>query len=274
MSVSLIYRNEQDPPRPPQPRPVLLTGAGGRVGRWVAKALAARSDLALRLMIENESQRERVGGCGEIVMGDIRDALSIRPAFEGIDTVVHLAANPSTRAAWTDLQGPNISGLYNVLEAAVDAGCRKVVLASSVNAVTGSALQDRPIDEEQPIAPGNLYGATKALAEAVGRVFAQDQGLSVLCVRLGGMISPDTAASDRLAPGMKRVAISYDDVCQFFTRCVDDETVRFGVFHAMSEADGPLMSIDRARAVLGFHPRHKLTPEGFIDVSNPGGEAD
>jgi len=270
--VSLIYHDE--PPTPPAPpRPVLITGAAGRVGQHLAAYLAERDDLTLRLMIENDEQRDRIDGLGDIVIGDIRDALSIRSAFDGIDTVIHLAANPNTRAAWTDLIGPNIVGLHNVLEAAVDAGSRKVVLTSSVNAVTASTHADRPIDEEQPMAPGNLYGATKALAEAVGRVFAQTHDLSVLCVRLGGVL-PLEAAADRVPRGFPRVAISYDDVCQFFARCIDNRSVRFGVFNAMSEADAPLMDIGRAREALGYSPRHRFTSEGFVEVDSPATAGD
>jgi nucleoside-diphosphate-sugar epimerase len=238
------------------------------VGRRLAAAAKERGDFQLRLLIESEQQREKVDGLGEIVLGDIREALSIRSAFDGIDTVVHLAANPSTHARWEDLIGPNIEGMHNVFEAAAQAGCRKVVFASSVNAVTGSASKDRPMDEEQPIAPGNLYGATKALGEGVGRVYALQRGLSVLCVRLGGVMSLDSAREHtQHRKANARVPITHEDTSRFFLHCVDDTRVRFGIFHAMSGADKPLMSIDRAKEVLGYQPRHRLDAEGFVETS-------
>ena len=269
MPVSLLYHDdpafaERDAPREaaPGPRSVLITGAAGRVGRCVAAAARERGDLRLRLMIENESQRERVEGFDDVVIGDIRDALSIRPAFDDIDTVVHLAANPRFVAAWKDLVGPNVEGVHNVFEAAADAGCRNVVAASSVHAVISSTTQDRPVDEEQPNAPGNFYGVTKALAEGLGRVYALDHRMSVLCVRLGGVMSLEGARKHTAKrPWWERLPITYDDASQFFLRCIDDTKVRFGIFHALSEAENSLMDISRAREVLGFQPT-RLTTEG------------
>ena len=252
---------------PATPQPVLITGAAGRVARRLAAEAHKRSDLRLRLMIETDTQREQVEGLGEIVVGDIRDAPSIRPAFDGIDTVVHLAANPSLHASWEDLIGPNIEGMHNVFEAAAEAGCRKIVFASSVHAVTGSAFEDRPIDEEQPTAPGNLYGVSKTLGEGVGRVYALHRGLSVLCVRLGGVMSLEVARGhEKARKAFQRVAFSAEDTSRFFLHCIDDTRIRFGIFHAMSEAHRPLMSIDRAREVLGYAPRHRLGDEGFVDI--------
>ena len=276
MTVTLIY-HEQPLAPPPPPRPLLITGAGGRVGSHLTRRLADRGEYRLRLMIERAKQRERVEGFEDVVKADLRDPLGLRSALEGIHTVIHLAANPSTHARWHDLTGPNLDGLYNLFAAAADAGCEKVVYASSVNAVTGSCREDRPIDEEDPIAPGNLYGATKALGEGVGRVFAQRPGLSVHCLRLGGVMSEEHARRDGLSnPSFSRTPLAYPDACELFRLCVEDRGVKFGVFQALSEVERPLMSSERARRVLGYRPRYRLTDDGFAEVADaadPAGAA-
>jgi len=60
----------------------------------------------------------------------------------GLDTVVHLAADPRYEAPWDGLLKNNIEGAYRVFEAALATGCRRVVFASSTHAVLGNPLDD------------------------------------------------------------------------------------------------------------------------------------
>jgi nucleoside-diphosphate-sugar epimerase len=108
---------------------------------------------------------------------------AIRSHFTGQDTVVHLAADPRHTAPWASLLPNNIIGTYNVLQAAQEAGCRRVILASSLHAVLGYG-PEVVVRGDMPPRPADLYGASKAWAEALGHVYAQ-RGLSVLCVRIG-----------------------------------------------------------------------------------------
>ncbi len=69
---------------------------------------------------------------------DISDLESIQPAFEGVDTVVHLAAMAQGNPTWEDVLPHNVVGTYNVFEAARRAGVRRVIFASSGAAVSRS----------------------------------------------------------------------------------------------------------------------------------------
>ncbi len=113
-------------------RKVLITGAAGRIGSFLTRNLAGRYDLVLSDILEVTDTRGY-----PYIQADIADLDATRALCRGIETVVHLGADPSTEATWESLLPRNVVGVYNVFQAAHEAGCRRVIFASSVNAVGG-----------------------------------------------------------------------------------------------------------------------------------------
>ena len=153
-----------------------MTGAGGRIGRAVSPVLADRWDLV-------RTDRATDGSDGTEVL-DVTDLDACRAAFAGADAVVHLAANPSPDATFDELVGPNLTGAYVVARAAADAGVRRLVLASSLHAMSAVPAPVQRRTDDQP-RPANLYGATKAWSEAVGAMTAATTATSVVALRIG-----------------------------------------------------------------------------------------
>src|SRR3954452_7781625 len=102
---------------------VLITGAAGRIGSSLAEHLKERYDL--RLQYHRTVPEDRP--VPDYVIADVAQFDQIAPAMRGIDAVVHMAGDPSTRASWESVHQANIVGMYNVLEAARQAGVRKFV---------------------------------------------------------------------------------------------------------------------------------------------------
>src|SRR5688500_17081778 len=133
---------------------VLLTGAAGRIGTAFREAHGERyrfrlADLHADLLADTP------GTDHEIVHLDIADAEACRKACAGINTVIHLAADPSPEADWENsLLANNIRGTMNVFRAAHEAGCWRVVFASSVHAV-GGPQDDEAIADDAPPRPVN-----------------------------------------------------------------------------------------------------------------------
>ncbi|PJJ70758.1 NAD-dependent epimerase/dehydratase family protein [Diaminobutyricimonas aerilata] len=157
---------------------IVVTGAGGRIGRAVSPLLE-RPDRELRLL-------EAPGAGGDVegvIEGDILDRDFLARAFEGADTVVHFAGFPSERE-WDELNDTNITGTRLVLEAARDAGVRRVLLASSIHAVgLATAAEARATDLLAP-RPDTYYGVTKAAMELLGAVVSHRTGMSIVSVRI------------------------------------------------------------------------------------------
>ena len=109
----------------------------------------------------------------------------MRLACEGVHTLVHLAAYPGVGAEFYDtLLNLNIIGAYNAFEAARRAGCRRLVVASSVHAVQGYR-RHTSIEWDAPVYPESVYGATKCWGESLARVYSSQHNLSTICIRLG-----------------------------------------------------------------------------------------
>ena len=139
------------------PRLILLTGAAGRIG--TAFRLAHGHDYRFRLGdLETASLANTPGAAHEIIRLDVADAAACRAACAGIDTVVHLAADPRPDAPWDSLLANNIQGVVNICEAALAARCQRVIYASSAHAV-GAYPPELTLADDAPPRPGHLYGA-------------------------------------------------------------------------------------------------------------------
>lgn len=256
---------------------MLVTGASGLIGKLAVKALSDRH--------RTRSLSRRPAPGHEYVPADITNMESIRPAFEGVNVVVHLAAL-LPRASDHDLLRVNVQGAYNVFEAARAAGAKRVVFASS-GAVMGAYHAEEPfrtllawthesipgvaqrlrsakgspaIDTSRPWRvisdadlprPNSFYGFTKVAGEALGRYFHDAFGLSVLCIRFGAVAAEDRPGS----PTAAAVYMSQRDAAQVIVRAVEAEAnVGFAAFYALSDNAARFRDLDHARRLLGFVP--------------------
>jgi nucleoside-diphosphate-sugar epimerase len=239
-------------------RVVLVTGLSGLIGRALRKQVDGRYDL-------RALNRSAVEGlpCHQ---ADIADLEAIKPAFAGVETVVHLAAQVGN-PAWEAVLRHNITGTYNVFEAAREARVKRVVFASSGAAVSGieadkpysdlvagryEGLQSWPIlTHLSPLRPSGLYGASKVWGEALGRHYADDHGLSVICVRIGRVHAEDRPRSAREFA----VWCSQRDIARFLESCVEaPDAVRFEIFFCTSRNKWGYRDLEHPRAILGWEP--------------------
>ena len=112
---------------------VLITGAAGYIGSYIRKAFRDRYIMRLTDIAEIDDPQGH-----EVMTADITDLDQMRRACEGIHVVVHLAAEPDPAAHFRGSLLPlNIIGASNVLQAAKEQGCQRVVFASSIHAMLG-----------------------------------------------------------------------------------------------------------------------------------------
>lgn len=126
----------------------------------------------------------------QLVVGDIRDADSIRSAAEGADVIVHLAASTGVPQSVADPRFDcvsNVVGTLNVLEAARHHGVRRFIFASS-GAPAGEV--EPPIHEEIVPKPVSPYGASKLAGEAYCSAYARTFGIETVALRFGNVYGP------------------------------------------------------------------------------------
>jgi NAD+ dependent glucose-6-phosphate dehydrogenase len=243
---------------------LLLTGAAGRIGSAFREAYGERYRFRLT-DLHTDTLGDTPGAGHEIVHLDIADAETCREACAGIDAVIHLAADPSPEADWeSSLLANNIRGTVNVFRAAHEAGCRRVVFASSVHAVGG--LQDvEAIADDAPPRPVNLYGASKAFGEAVASTYSA-AGLSGIAIRIGAYDAPwfheRGDATDAMA------YVSARDLNDLLVRCIETEDIPYAVVAGISDNARKRFDLIHTRQLLGYAPRD----DGFRVLGIDGGD--
>jgi UDP-glucose 4-epimerase len=236
---------------PKKRRRVLVTGAAGNIGSYFAEHSHGKYEL--RLLVRDPDDRSKMERFGEVVVGDITDLDRMKEVCKGIDTVLHLAANPSPNTAWSDALNINIAGTYNTYVAAKANQCRRFIYASSIHAVSGYPA-DVQVKTSEPVNPGDLYGVTKCFGEALGRYMAEKEGLSTIALRIGAF-QPIEAAESETGLSMIDAFVSQRDLNQLIERCIDVENLKFAILHGLSDNRFKRLDISDARQLVGYAPQ-------------------
>lgn len=243
------------------PKRVLVTGSTGAIGEPLCRYLTARGHHVRGLA------RRPTTFLDDYVMGDLNDQAKVREAMTGMDAVVHLGAYPNPADFETVLLQPNVLGPYFVLEAAVEFGVARVILASTVQVITGHGDLGRPVKVEDGPKPVNHYALTKVWAEQMGDMYARVHNLSVICVRIGWL--PRNLEEARVLAANLRgpdTFFSHNDSNRFHALCVESPAPAPGqcaILHAASKPVGMgRMDLTDARTVIGYEPEDTW-PEGL-----------
>ena len=162
------------------PQVVAITGAAGRIGRAITPLLR-RQGRELRLLdraVPTEHDERDVW-----FAGDITDPATLDDAVRGADLVVHLAAHPWERP-WPEILAVNIDGTQKVLDAAHRGGVPRVLLASTIHAVGYATPDEAGAADVLVPRPDTFYGVSKAAGEALGSVYADRFGMTVVSARI------------------------------------------------------------------------------------------
>jgi UDP-glucose 4-epimerase len=170
-----------------------------------------------------------------------------------MDTVVHLAANPSPGANFNELLAVNIQGTYNLFEAAQAAGCRRVVYASSAQTIEGYPL-DVQVTPQMPTRPKNLYGVSKCFGEALASYFAYQKNLPTVAVRIA-CFEEFVAGGTETARDMSAY-LSRRDLAQLLVRCIEAPLeIPFAIVHGVSNNRFKRLDLTSTKTLLGYAPQ-------------------
>jgi nucleoside-diphosphate-sugar epimerase len=169
---------------------VLVTGAGGRIGTHLSYGLLAEGHEVRAFGLRADPRLSALEPAGaQIFPGDLEEPLTLLAAADGVDVVCHLAAALTTHDVSDDrFIDVNLRGTFNLLEAVRQRApdIQRVIYTSSDAvywAVPADAVADEVIDETSPLAPGSVYGATKAGAELLCRAYWRTYGIPYAVMR-------------------------------------------------------------------------------------------
>jgi nucleoside-diphosphate-sugar epimerase len=290
---------------------IVVTGGSGKIGAWILKELLDEghevlnvdlkpsADPRCRTLIADLTDSGQAYGAIGVYTGIDELQPSLRP--QPIDALVHFAAIPRVQLVPdAEVFRINTTSTYNVMEAAVRAGIRKVVYASS-EATYGVDFADDhrdpdyfPIDEEHPTVPMDAYGLSKVANERTAAAFHARVGGDFYGLRIGDVMAPSDYAKFPVwttDPAVRKrelwAYVDIRDVAQMVRLCVSTDGLGFQVFNvfagesahvmpirelagrfypkvpmkaAISE-HGSLVSNSKARRMLGFEQRHQWTEQ-------------
>ncbi len=278
-----------------------VTGSSGKLGRAVVDHLLEQGWQVVALDRAPSSRADVVSSVVELTdYGQAVEALAgIDDRHDGVDALVHLAAIPApgllpNAATFAN----NITASYNAYSAAIRAGVRKIVWASS-ETVLGLPFDEPPpylpVDEEYPPRPNSTYSLVKTLEEELARQLCRwHPDLSMTGLRFSNVMYPEDYvrfpsydADPRLRRWNLWGYIDARDGAQAVRRALEHDAVGADVFiianadTVMSRPDDELLaevfpgvpltrpvgrhetllSIDKARRVLGYEPQHSWRDE-------------
>jgi len=229
---------------------VLITGGIGNVGTAIIERLA-RKGFSLRVIGRRAGMTVANAHYAQC---DITDIDGLKRQVAGMDAIVHLAAfgNPSLGTPDVVFK-MNCQGTFNVYEAAAKAGIKRVVTASSINALGfGMGVRDFrvdyfPIDEAHPTSPTDAYSFSKNVVESIADFYWRRDGISGACLRLPAVVPPphyDEAAIKAVAAKCRAEAQ------EMLSLSPEQRRVRY---------DGYMKALDGARSIRAA----ELPPKGW-----------
>src|SRR5277367_3296709 len=238
---------------------IVFTGGTGKAGRHVVPHLLAKGYKILNVDLKPLD----LPGVNTLIAdltdnGQAFNALSTHFGFEGYDegktpaapdAVVHFAAIPRVMIEPDNATfAANVVSTYNVIEAAMKLGVRKVVVASSETtygvcfAEGDKDFHSFPLEEEYDIDPMDSYGLSKVCNEKTARAFAMRYGADIYALRIGNVIEPHEYAQFETFQAnpmsRKRNAWSYidaRDLGEIVRLCLEKDGLGFQVFNATND---------------------------------------
>jgi UDP-glucose 4-epimerase len=197
---------------------VLVTGGAGYIGSHTTELLIERGFSVVVFDNLAAGHREAIHPAATFVHGDLLDRVQVAALFAGqrFDGVMHFASHimvgESMEKPWKYFR-ENVHAAENLIEAAIEAGVRRFILSSTANLFE----QPRriPIDEDEPIIPGSVYGETKAYIERLLYWMDRIYGLKYCALRYfnasgahpNGHIGEDHDPETHLIPLILQVAL-------------------------------------------------------------------
>lgn len=229
------------------PLKVLLTGACGRIGKTFFQAMQHH----YHFVLADRHQPNFAIGEHRFIRLDMADKEELVALVDGIDVVVHLAGIPFADSSFEELLPNNILATTYLLDAAANAHCKRVVFASSAQAIEGYP-QDQQITPDMPVMPANLFGVSKCYGEALCAFYSAQRGLSCIVLRIGAFKFPDD--HDLLSTPDLSTWLSPRDAVQLLQRAIEVEGVQHLVGYGISNNRFNRLDLSETTRILGYHP--------------------
>ncbi|MET3612996.1 nucleoside-diphosphate-sugar epimerase [Rhizobium aquaticum] len=252
---------------------ILFTGGSGKAGRHVIPWLLAKGYEVHNIDLVPLNVPGVTNLTVDITdLGEVFNALTMHRDFPDLesgkgvqpfDAVVHFAAVPRILIRPdNETYRVNVMGTYNVIEASVKLGIRKVIIASSETTYGICFAEGErdphylPFDEDYDVNPMDSYGLSKVINEKTARAFSERTGADIYALRIGNVIEPHEYSRfpDFVAHPETRLRnawcyIDARDLGQIVHLCIEKDGLGYQVFNATNDT----VTADLSTAELAQH---------------------
>ena len=245
-----------------------ITGAAGNIGITLTEGLADKYDLTL--FYNQHEVKQIYHRKFKTIKVNLSQKEAVKGTFEGLDAVIHLAADPSPASPWESILTNNIITTYNIFEEARRVSISRIIFASTNHVQHGQSMDDTPASLSpfyvrhrgymrlsDPPAPDSYYGISKLFGEDLGWYYWRMYGIQFVSLRIGATTQQD----DPSIPGgpdredyLRAMFLSKRDCVEAFRRALQVNT-DYLIAYAISDNDRRVFDMKETMEKLGYYPK-------------------
>jgi len=252
---------------------VLITGGSGNLSKYVIEELKRKHEIKILDLVKPKYDQY------QFIQGDMASFKEAKQALKNIDAIIHLAAIPYDTGEAQKIWRTNVTGTFNILEAAAKNNIKKIVIASSIDAY-GFEFWSKPftpdyfpLDEKHPCKPDDTYGMSKMIGEKLCYGYSRKYGISIICLRLATIVYPGSDDAKRWVSNVEdpeftlmpdRVPIKDSiwayvdarDVAQAFRLALEKQDLRYEIYNI--GAEDVFSQVDSLDLIRRYYPDVKM----------------
>ena len=234
-----------------------ITGAEGTIGGVLRKGLSNKYKI-ISFTLQTQDF--------ESVQMDLSNNNEIKGKFEGLDALIHLAADPRPEASWESVKKNNLEATYNVYNEVKNAGVKKIIFASTNHTQHGDTLLSTPetldlkknkiLSLENNTNPDSLYAVSKLFGEDLGKYFSEQHKIKFIGLRIGWIVKGDDPTIMCGTPSedyLRSMYLSHRDCIQAFERALESSR-DFLIAYAISNNSTKVFDLKETSRTLNFYP--------------------
>lgn len=227
---------------------ILITGGTGKIGAHFVRKHATEYDITVADIQTNHIDfPENV----RVIEADLSNYKACKELAEGMDVVIHLAGIIDETEN-DDALDINSLLIKNVFKATAENKCDRLIFASSAQTIEHYP-NDLQIDKNRPVRPHNLYGVAKCLGEALASYYADQHGISAICLRIGAY----EFAENHTEMNTRDLSayLHPDDCNQLLVGCIETEGLHYEILNAISNNRYKRLDISETIEKVDYRPK-------------------
>ena len=234
-----------------------ITGAEGTIGSVLRNGLSNKYKI-ISFTLQTQDF--------ETVQVDLSNNNEIKGKFEGLDALIHLAADPRPEASWESVKKNNLEATYNVYNEVKNAGVKKIIFASTNHTQHGDTLLSTPetldlkknkiLSLENNTNPDSLYAVSKLFGEDLGKYFSEQHKIKFIGLRIGWIVKGDDPTIMCGTPSedyLRSMYLSHRDCIQAFERALESSR-DYLIAYAISNNSRKVFDLKESSRSLNFYP--------------------